>query len=628
MKRVISAFVLIFLLHSTFNAFAAPNQQLRVQQNPEVEKAYQKGLELFKRGRYDIAAWELQNMLILFPKNHRKSSALYLIARARFHEKKYAEASEALEQLLREFPKSKYRYDALFLEAAIAYQENNIPKTLELLQKIIDGSKNRILVQQSEKIFYKIVVSNYTLTDIPNLRKQFSSFNLKPVWMLAEASKLIAKGEYQKARKETESFFNEFPNNPLMKEAQVLKKILTESPTISLKIGVILPLTGFYSEQARDVANGVQMAYDYWKNSHPRMAVQLGIFDSRGNIIEALKTTQRLLASKRTLALLGSLESNPTAAIAAVSSYGNVPLLAPTGTENGIADLGENVFQMDGNVDIRGKILAEYAVQKLHLKTFAILAPADEYGKQITDSFAATIDQLGGKILAETWYYEGAIDFKKQLSHIRNVGLEKMVWDSLRMAYPNYDDAQIDSLFAIEKEIRREKNQNRVIKKLADSTAVPVTSIDGIFLPVYTEDIKYIAPQYAMFNIQSQILGGDYWNDINLLNDNNRYINGVIFTTDVYVKENDLPYLRFKNQYRKRFKSSPSKFSILGYDTMNFLLKVISAGNYTKSDVLKGLKKIETFDGLHGTFKFLNGNRVNSGMVLLRYENGSFRHVN
>ncbi|NOY77493.1 MAG: ABC transporter substrate-binding protein [Calditrichaeota bacterium] len=628
MKRVISALIFIFLLHSSFNAFAVPNHQLQAQVNPEVEKAYQKGLQLFKSGRYDVAAWELQNMLILFPKNHRKSSALYLIARARFHEKKYAEANEALKQLLQEFPKSKYRYDALFLEAAIAYQQNNIPKTLELLQKIIDDSKNKTLVQQSEKIAYKIVVSHYALSDISDLKNQYSSSNLKPVWMLAEASKLIAVGDYQQAKKKTESFLKAFPNSPLRTEALALKKILAESPTLALKIGVILPLTGFYSEQARDVANGIQMAYDTWKNSHARTNIHLEIFDSRGNIVEALKTTQRLVASKKTLALLGSLESNPTAAIAAVSSYGPIPMLAPTGTENGIADLGENVFQMDGNIDIRGKILAEYAIQKLHLKTFAILAPADEYGKQITDSFAATIDQLGGKILAETWYYEGAMDFKKQLSHIRNVGLEKMVWDSLRAAYPNYADPQIDSLFAIEKVIRREKNQNRVIKKLADSTAVPVTSIDGIFLPVYTEDIKYIAPQYAMFNIQSQILGGDYWKDINILNDNNRYINGVIFTTDVYVNENDLPYLRFKNQYRMTFKSSPSKFSILGYDTMRFLLKVIGAGNYTTADVLKALKKTDTFEGLHGTFKFSNGSRVNSGMVLLRYENGAFRRVN
>ena len=627
MKRIFSAIILIFLLLSTLNVFAASNQQLQFQRNPEVEKAYQKGLQLFKNGRYDVAAWELQNMLILFPKNHRKTSALYLIARARFHEKKYAEANETLDQLLKEFPESRYRYDALFLKAAIAYQQNNIPKCLSLLQKILDGSKNRLLVQQSEKIFYKIIVSNYTIKDISRLQKQYPSYNLKPVWMLAEASKFLAEGEYKKAKKEAESFFEKYPNSPLLAEAEILKKILSKGPMVSLKIGIILPLTGFYSEQATDVANGIGMAYDAWKQSHSNMNVQLDIYDSHGSIIDALKATKTLIANKNTLALLGSLESEPTAAIAAVSSYENVPMLAPTGTENGIADLGENVFQMDGNIDIRGKILAEYAIQNLHLKTFAILAPADEYGKQITDSFAATIDRLGGKILAETWYYEGAIDFKKQLSHIRNVGLEKMVWDSLRTAYPDYDDSEIDSLFAIEQKILQKKSQDRVIKKLADSTAVPVTSIDGIFLPVYTEDIKYVAPQYAMFNIQSQIIGGDYWKNINILNDNSRYVNGAIFTTDVYARENELPYLRFQNQYRKKFKSSPSKFSLLGYDTMNFLLKAVGEGNYTKSDILHALHKIKTFDGIHGSFEFKKGSRVNSGMILLQYENGSFQRV-
>ena len=627
MKKIHLVLIVFLLLHLTSNVFAKPDRQIAAPQNPEVEKAYRKGLQLYLKGRYGVAAWELQNMLMLFPKNRRTTSALYLIARADFHLKKYREANEALDQLLKDYPQTAYRYDALFLKAAIAYNENKLSQSFNLLAEIIHRSKNKNLVRQSQKIFYKTVLSNYALPDIRNLQGRFSSSDLKPIWMLAAASKMWDAGDFEQAKKKLQTFFKKYPNSLLIAEARNLQKMIEKGPSIPSKIAVVLPITGFYREQATDVANGIKLAFANWKQSHSDTKLQLNVFDTHRNTIQALKITQKLAGDRNVLAILGSLESDPTGAIGAVASCKNLPLIAPTGTENGIAALGENIFQMDGNIDIRGKILAEYAIQQLHLKTFAVLAPADEYGKQITDSFTEMIDHLGGKIMAETWYYEGSVDFKRQLSHIRNVGLEKMVWDSLRTVYPGYSDSEIDSLFAIEEPIRQAQNRNKVIRKLADSTAVPVTSIDGVFLPVYTDDIKYIAPQYAMFNIQSQLLGGDYWKDISILNDNQSYVNGVIFTTDVFAKENALPYLRFQNRYRKRFQTSPSKFSVLGYDSMNYLLQALNSGARTREDLLKALRNIREFDGLHGSFKFLEGSRVNSGIVLLRFENGTFRKL-
>ncbi len=616
--------LLVVLLWSG-GAFPAPTHSFsRGQQNPEVEKIYQKALKTYKSGHYDVVVWELQNMLMIFPKNHRKSSALYLMARADYHLKKYDDASEYLDQLLKEFPHTRYRDEALFLKAAIAYAQKNKMSALNLLGKVIQKSSNHQLVARAERIFYQIVQTDFTPAERTALEKTYHSSAFKPIWMLLHIQQQWSEGKYASAKKLLARFEREFPASPLQSQARQLHNIIAQGPVRKMKLGIVLPLTGYYQQQATELANGMKFSFEAWKRANPAAKLGLEIADSRDDMVQLLKITQEMARNSRILAVLGSLESSSTAALGAVAACENLPVLAPTATENGIASLGSNIYQMDGDIDIRGKKLAEYAVNQLHLKTFAILAPADEYGKQITDSFTETIDKLGGKILAETWYYEGAVDFKKQLAHIRNVGLEKMLWDSLRTAHPEYSESGIDSLFAIEKRIWEEKQRSRVIRKLADSTAVPVTSIDGIFLPIYTEDIKYVAPQYALFNIQSQILGSDYWKDLNVLNDNRNYVNGVVFTTDVYADENGLPYLRFTNAYRRRFKASPSKFSILGYDTMNFLLSALQSGAYSREGLLKKLGTVHQFEGIHGIFRFEDGSRVNSGLVLLRYQNGQF----
>ncbi len=615
---------LLISIVGSSTAFSAPNRSFQRQQNPEVEKIYQKSLKAYKSGHYDVVVWELQNMLMLFPQNHRKSSALYLMARADYHLKKYDDANDYLNQLLKEFPHSRYRDEALFLKAAIAYAKQDKMKALNLLGKIIQASPNEKLVARSERIFYRMIQSDFSPAERLALEKEFKAPAFQPIWLLMHIRQQWNRGDYESAKKQMAEFTQKYPASPLRSEALQLQKWIAQGTVRKMKVGVVLPLTGYYREQATDLVNGIKLAFERWKQVNPRANLNLTISDSHDDMVQLLKTTQQMAHNRQVLGVVGSLESSATAALGAVAACTNLPVLAPTATANGIAGLGTNIFQMDGDIDIRGKKIAEYAVNQLHLKTFAILAPADEYGKQITDSFTETIDKLGGKILAETWYYEGAVDFKKQLSHIRNVGLEKMLWDSLQTAHPEYSEAGIDSLFAIEKRIWQEKQRSRVIKKLADSTAVPVTSIDGVFLPIYTEDIKYVAPQYALFNIQSQILGSDYWKDLNVLDDNRNYVNGVVFTTDVYANENALPYLRFTNTYRKRFKMSPSKFSLLGYDTMNFLLSAVKTGAFTRKTLLEKLKTVRRFDGIHGAFLFENGKRVNSGLVLLQYRNGHF----
>ena len=59
--------------------------------------------------------------------------------------------------------------------------------------------------------------------------------------------------------------------------------------------------------------------------------------------------------------------------------------------------------------------MALYAVNRLGFKRFGILAPDDNYGQTLADSFQKTVEAVGGTVTASQTYPPGFTDYKKQL---------------------------------------------------------------------------------------------------------------------------------------------------------------------------------------------------------------------
>jgi len=295
-----------------------------------------------------------------------------------------------------------------------------------------------------------------------------------------------------------------------------------------------------------------------------------------------------------------------------------------------LTELSPNIIQMNPDVSIRGQMIAEYAVKKLNLHTFAILAPADQYGKTITDSFSETVDHLNGSILAQTWYYHGATELRSQFRHIREIGLKKMGRDSIALKFPEFNLNQIDSMLVVYEIQKRkemmEKDQSAKTK-FTDSTATPVTSIDAIFLPVYTDEIPYVAPQFALFNIRCQILGSDFWNDEDILDSQESYVSGAIFTSDFYADPVDPIFQRFRNAFRSETGISPGKMGVYGYDSFNLLMSVLKDDVKNPEQVLQRLNRIETFNGLLHTYLFNVHPSVNSFLYILQYTDRTIKRL-
>lgn len=587
--------------------------------NPEVERLFNKALQNYKNQNYELARVELENLITIFPQNHRITACLLLLGKTQYKLKEYEGAIATLTKLLTRFPQSAYVDDGHYQLASCYYRQGRYKNCVAELLWLLEHKVDERLREKAEALASRIIPLKLPQEEIEEFQEGIKAESALWVLTYALAKRELKLGNNNKAASLLKGFINRFPRGTHRGEAEELLEKARALKVSRINIGVILPLSGYYSEEAKGLLDGIRYALKEY-NAGATEKVGILVRDSEGSSVRAVEIAKEMAEDEDVLAILGEIESDKTAAIAAIADCKKIPLISPTATEDGIASLSKYVFQVNNDLEIRAKKIATYAVKELRLKTLAILAPADTYGKEMAESFTSTVEELGGEVLLQTWYYEGTKEFDRQFGEIRKHGLRRMLLDSLGISEGSLSLSQMDSLWnalRIQKNMRSKGQGSEV-----DTAAFPVTSIDGVFFPVYTDDIQYIAPQFALYNIKAQVLGGDYWNDPEILISNQSYINGVIFTSDFFIQRNDPSFRRFRDGFRREMGRTPEKMEVFGYDTMNLVLQMIKRGATSREGIRKALAKMGVFNGIRGEIAFRERPRVNSAVNILQFRDG------
>ncbi|MCK5738786.1 penicillin-binding protein activator, partial [bacterium] len=401
------------------------------------------------------------------------------------------------------------------------------------------------------------------------------------------------------------AFTNEFPTNPLTPKLQNVLDQASVSTDATVKIGVILPLKAGYATDGMAILNGIRYAKQEYESTHAT-TVELIIRDSGSNVVTAVKAARELVADPDIVVIIGELESGITAAIGTAIANSGVPLVAPVASQHGLASLGENIFQANADWYHRGRKIAEYAINVMNLHTFASIAPADQYGKEMVEGFTATVQELGGELIVEPkWYYQGSKDLSRQLKDIREKGLELLKNDPEWVL----------------------KNSMLLAEAVKDTFIVPITSIDGLFCPVYTEDIQYVGAQCASLNLRMQMLGGDYWYAPDVLRNSQKYVNGVVFVSDYFVDEFSADYRLFVADFRQKMRTDFGHMQAFGYDVMKVMLGLTNGTSPDRSEFSRQLNNIDGFPGLKNRITWRNHDRVNTEVNIVNYQNGKFQKL-
>jgi branched-chain amino acid transport system substrate-binding protein len=192
----------------------------------------------------------------------------------------------------------------------------------------------------------------------------------------------------------------------------------TDTQADSIKVGVVLPLTGKQAKFGEIEKNSFLMALDEINeaggvNGRP---IDLLIEDDTSKPDVGRSAVEKLIARDEVLVIGGGYSSSVTYAMAAVAQQRKVPFVVNTGSADKITEQGwDYIFRLNPPVSEYPKGLKSFLEEVVKPKTVAILYENSLFGQSGSKKFAALCEKMGLKVLVKEGYEAGAVDFKPLL---------------------------------------------------------------------------------------------------------------------------------------------------------------------------------------------------------------------
>lgn len=653
--RRLSPLLMIVLLSLTWQVRTPAQGQDSVLYRPAVERLFQDALKSFDEQSFGQAEAGFLRIVNLPEVSHRTSAAYLMAAKAMYHRSSYRSSADLLRRFLDRFQRSEYIDDAHYTLALDFFQLEQYNESAGLFMRVHQASSDTALAARAGRMLELVVLTNLQIPDLRALSKDARRLETKAFVSLALAEKVLRTGDARAAREALQPVLALPPGSSRRYEAEAMIERIDRSGVV--KVGIVLPLT-FKSDQSlaqsvgEEMLNGIRLATDE-HNQDAMPKVSLEVRDTERDAGVAAREISLLSTENQILAIVGPVFSNEVAASAGLAAAKGIPLISPTATAPGIAAIGESVFQANPDYLIRGRAMAQYAVQSLGARRFAVLSANDTMNKLMTGAFLREVRALGGELVSTEWYTPGQTDLRDELTRIRQSGMELTEpvvvnfgaklrpQDIKKLLQAGIQQQVIDSLTTagglISVEFLFGEGGVRVadslkipmqrIKAKYDSLHYPVTGIDAIFVPIAgSDEIGIVTSQIRYFNFQTQLLGTGNWNDPAQLEQNRQYASGAIFAVDTYWEESDPQYQQFARQFRVKYAKVPDGNAMIGYDAMKLLLRAIRQGATRREEIVSALSSARPLQGVHSKI-ILGPGRVNSFLTLLQFKGRAIRKI-
>jgi len=364
-------------------------------------------------------------------------------------------------------------------------------------------------------------------------------------------------------------------------------------------VGVVLPLTGRYAPFGQLVQQGIELA----NSSLPQNSVRFIYRDSQADPQLAAQAVDELVNGDRVLAVIGPLMADGAQQSIAIAEAAQVPLLTLS-HRRGLPEQGEYIFRNSLTTQQQVDALADYAIDKLGLNTYAILSPDSRAGREFAQQFALAIESRGGDIEHRMTFAEQSTDFRRQLLLMKGEDPDAPTEDHTKQV-PAAEDELVD---------------DEAVTAQERPDWLPTVDFEALFIPAYAENVALIAPQLAYYGIENvQLLGMNGWNSPSLIQQAGRYTRGAIFSDGFYSASVEPQVANFVDDYSQYFAETPSIIEAQAYDCANILLSLLEQSQVTTAKSLRdALSMLHDFEGVTGVQGFDAQGEAERRPVLLK----------
>jgi branched-chain amino acid transport system substrate-binding protein len=320
-----------------------------------------------------------------------------------------------------------------------------------------------------------------------------------------------------------------------------------------IKIGVINMLTGPFAEGGSFQVNGLQLALEDINKAggvlgHP---VELRTEDNASTNPGTVLAFSKLFTDPAIKAIVGPIASTQIQAASPAIAKAGVPTMIG-GTDPSLTRVNNKwVFRARPNDLYSSKVIADFGVNTLKLKKWAIVHATDAFGQGGAKALTEALQALGVTPILDQGYTSNSQDFAPIVLAIKKSGAEVL------------------------------------------GTYMTVPADQAIF-----------AKQLRQLGVNIQWVGSPTTAAVTTRNLAGEALYGTYAVADFNAEANEAAR-DFTKRYRERFGIYPDNFASWSYDALHILALAMNNANSTEPEaVRKAILAIKGYKGLEGTYEF------------------------
>jgi branched-chain amino acid transport system substrate-binding protein len=276
------------------------------------------------------------------------------------------------------------------------------------------------------------------------------------------------------------------------------------------------------------------------------------------------------MAATNAPVILGAVCSSVTLAIAPLAEARKTVLISPASTSPKLTNAGDFIFRVIPSGSVRAKVFAEYIYRERGLRKLAVIYINNEGGIGGSSAFKAQFTQLGGTIVLEEAYAQGARDVRAQLTKIK------------------------------------------------------AANADGVIVGSYPPDTVLVMQQARELQLQQSLFfTTESPQNPEVLREAGDAANGAVYILAAPAA-GEAPE-RFTRAYEGKFNHKPELFAAEGYDIMRLVAAAIVATgpSHSGSSIRDFLYQVRNYAGASGTITFDHNGDVIKPYAIRTIEAGS-----
>ena len=344
----------------------------------------------------------------------------------------------------------------------------------------------------------------------------------------------------------------------------------------AIVVGEVGSMTGTEATFGTSSDRGIQLAVSEVNGAGGIKNRQVTVIalDDEGKPEEAATAATRLIASEHVTALLGEVASTRSLFMAPKAQAAKVPMVSPSSTNEKVTQVGDYIFRACFIDPFQGYVMAKFGRENLKVARAAILKDVrNDYSVGLAKVFSENFRKMGGQIVDEESYSSGDVDFKAQLTNIKN--------------------------------------------------ATP----DALYVPGYYTDVGLIARQTREVGMTIPLMGGDGWDSERLYEIGGAALEGSYFSNHYSVDDPSPRIQEFVAKFKKAYGGQlPDSLAAQAYDAAGMLFDAMKRAKDLSGPAIRdALAETKSYKGVTGDISMdQNRNPVKPAVVLKIAKGGKY----